>query len=171
MDYDIWGSWSSAVGPNAPLNDACAPSSDQQGSAVSGVAAWTKAGMPVDQIVLAVPSYGHSYSVGPSDAFVQGTTILASYPAFNKANQPLGDAWDDTGSVNACGVYQGPGGTFEFWGLVVGGFLTPEGTNATGIYYRLDSCSQTVRKPSTRCHYFFKGPAVSPTSTTKHPKS
>ncbi|KAG1751290.1 glycoside hydrolase family 18 protein [Suillus paluster] len=143
MDYDVWGSWTSAVGPNAPLNDSCAKSSEQQGSAVSAVKAWSKAGMPVDQIVLGVPSYGHSYSVKPTDAFVSGTKTLASYPAFNASNQPVGDAWDNTGSVDACGNYQGSGGTFNFWGLVDGGFLNSEGTTAKGIYYRFDSCSQT----------------------------
>ncbi|KAG2039732.1 glycoside hydrolase family 18 protein [Suillus americanus] len=143
MDYDIWGSWSSAVGPNAPLDDACASSSEKQGSAVSAVKAWSNAGMPIDQIVLGVPSYGHSYSVKPSDAFVSGTKTLAAYPAFNSSNQPVGDAWDNTGSVDSCGVYQGSGGTFNFWGLVDGGFLNSEGTTAQGIYYRFDSCSQT----------------------------
>ncbi|KAG1739311.1 glycoside hydrolase family 18 protein [Suillus lakei] len=143
MDYDIWGSWSSAVGPNAPLNDSCAQSSEQQGSAVSAVKAWSNAGMPVDKIVLGVPSYGHSFSVKPSDAFVSGTKTLTAYPAFNSSNQPVGDAWDNTGSVDSCGIYEGPGGTFNFWGLVDGGFLNSEGTTAPGIYYRFDSCSQT----------------------------
>ncbi|KAG2127519.1 glycoside hydrolase family 18 protein [Suillus clintonianus] len=143
MDYDIWGSWSTAVGPNAPLNDTCAKSSEQQGSAVSAVKAWSNAGMPVDQIVLGVPSYGHSFSVKPSDAFVSGTTTLAAYPAFDASNQPAGDAWDATGSVDACGNYEGSGGTFNLWGLVDGGFLNSEGTTADGIYYRFDSCSQT----------------------------
>ena len=145
MNYDIWGSWSSAVGPNAPLNDTCAPPADQDGSAVSAVMAWSAAGIPVDQIVLGVPSYGHSFSVPPSDAFVDGSkTELVPYPMFNASNQPLGDAWDDTGSVDACGVYEGPGGTFELWGLIVGGFLTTEAYPAPGIYYRYDDCSQTV---------------------------
>ena len=145
MNYDVWGSWSSGVGPNAPLNDTCAAPANQVGSAVSAVKAWTAAGMPANQIVLGVPSYGHSFSVSPEDAFVEGSeTELAAYPKFNAAKQPLGDAWDDTGSTNACGVYQGPGGTFNLWGLVDGGFLTTKGNPAQGIYYRYDACSQTV---------------------------
>jgi len=144
MDYDVWGSWSPAVGPNAPLNDTCAPAVYQDGSAVSAVKAWTAAGIPVNQIVLGVASYGHSFSVPPYDAFVNGSsTELAPYPMFNASNQPLGDAWADTGSVDACGVYEGPGGTFDFWGLIDGGFLTVEGYPAQGIYYRYDGCSQT----------------------------
>ncbi|KAN0091397.1 glycoside hydrolase family 18 protein [Tylopilus felleus] len=144
MDYEVWGPWSSTVGPNAPLNDTCAAPANQVGSAVSAVKAWTAAGMPVNQIVLGVPSYGHSFSVPPNDAFVNGSkTELVAYPVYNASNQPLGDAWDDTGSVDACGVYEGPGGTFNLWDLVDGGFLTTEGNPAPGIYYRYDTCSQT----------------------------
>ncbi|KAH7906170.1 glycoside hydrolase family 18 protein [Hygrophoropsis aurantiaca] len=144
MNYDVWGPWSTAVGPNAPLNDTCAAAADQDGSAVSAVRTWGAAGMPANKIVLGVASYGHSFSVPPTDAFVPGsTTQLMAYPAFNASNQPLGDAWDDTGSVDSCGVYEGPGGDWDFWGLIDGGFLTPQGMPAEGIYYRYDTCSQT----------------------------
>lgn len=144
MNYDIWGPWSVAVGPNSPLNDSCAPPEYQDGSAVSAVKVWEAAGMPRNQIVMGVASYGHSFSVPPSDAFVSGSTsTLAAYPAFNASNQPLGDAWDDTGSIDVCGVYEGPGGDWDFWGLVDGGFLTQEGNPAPGIYYRYDSCTET----------------------------
>ncbi|KAF8836466.1 glycoside hydrolase family 18 protein [Paxillus ammoniavirescens] len=144
MNYDIFGSWSAAVGPNAPLNDTCAPPDDQVGSAVSAVKAWTSAGMPLNKIVLGVASYGHSFNVSPSDAFFNGSkTELAAYPKFNASNQPLGDAWDDAAGTDICGVYQRPGGDWDFWGLVDGGFLTSEGDPAPGIYYRYDSCSQT----------------------------
>ncbi|KAF8555059.1 glycoside hydrolase family 18 protein [Imleria badia] len=144
MDYDVWGPWSLSVGPNSPLNDTCTAPANQVGSAVSAVKAWTAAGMPVHKIVLGVPSYGHSFSVSPSDAFVNGSeTELIAYPKFNASNQPLGDTWDDTGGVDSCGVYEGPGGTFNLWGLVDGRFLTTEGNPAPGIYYRYDACSQT----------------------------
>ena len=148
MDYDIWGPWSSSVGPNSPLNSTCATPTNRVGSAVSAVEAWTTAGMPVKKIVLGVPSYGHSFSVSPSGAFVHGSeTELVAYPKFNASNQPLGDAWDDTASVDSCGVNEAPGGTFNLWGLVDGGFLTTKGTPAPGIYYRYDTCSQTVEWP------------------------
>ncbi|KAG2039671.1 glycoside hydrolase family 18 protein [Suillus americanus] len=144
MNYDVWGPWFSTVGPNAPLNDTCAAPANQQGSAVSAVKTWTEAGMPVDQIVLGVASYGHSFSVPPSHAFMsKDAKTLAAYPAFNASNQPLGDAWDNVGSVDICGVYEGSGGTFNFWGLVDNGFLTKEGKPADGIHYRYDTCSQT----------------------------
>ncbi|KAG1854388.1 glycoside hydrolase family 18 protein [Suillus tomentosus] len=147
MNYDVWGSWLPNVGPNAPLNDTCAASAKQQGSAVSAIKAWTDAGMPASQIVLSVPAYGHSFSVAPSDAFAPASgksgKELAAYPSFNASNQPLGDAWDNTGSVDACGVYEASGGVFTFWGLIDNGFLTKEGKPADGIYYRYDTCSQT----------------------------
>lgn len=108
MNYDIWGSWSSSVGPNAPLDDSCASPANQQGSATSAVAAWTKAGMPAHQIVLGVASYGHSFSVTPSNAVKNGA--LTAYPAFVASNQPVGDAWDDTPGVDVCGNQQGAGG-------------------------------------------------------------
>ncbi|KAG9316849.1 glycoside hydrolase superfamily [Chiua virens] len=124
MNYDIWGSWFPNVGPNAPLKDACAASADQQGSAVSAVKAWTAAGMPVDKIVLGVASYGHSFRVAPSDAFVKDSqTKLVPYPKFNASRQPLGDAWDSVSEIDPCGVNEGPEGIYNLWGLVVGGFL------------------------------------------------
>jgi chitinase len=50
MAYDIYGAWSKTAGPNAPLNDACAPSVDRQGSAADALAAWTKANFPAEQV-------------------------------------------------------------------------------------------------------------------------
>lgn len=145
MNYDVWGSWSSSVGPNSPLNDSCAAPADQEGSAVSAVNAWNAAGMPVDQIVLGVAAYGHSFSVPLYDAFAEGSkTDLVAYPKFNASNQPLGDAGSSTGGVDVCGVYEGPGGTYTLGGLIDGGFLTTDGKPAPGIYYRYDDCSQTV---------------------------
>ncbi|KAJ8588522.1 glycoside hydrolase family 18 protein [Rhizopogon salebrosus TDB-379] len=148
MDYDVWGSWSSYVGPNAPLNDTCAAPADQQGSAqgsaVSAIKSWSDAGMPANKIVLGVAAYGHSFSVAPSDAFVSDDTkTLVAHPAFNASNQPLGDVWDNTGGLDVCGVYEGSGGTFKFWALIDNGFLTEEGTPVGAIYYRFDECSQT----------------------------
>jgi chitinase len=49
MAYDIWGSsWSTSVGPNAPLDDSCAPT--QAGSITSAVKAWTNAKFPANQV-------------------------------------------------------------------------------------------------------------------------
>lgn len=150
MNYDIWGSWSSAVGPNAPLDDSCAPAPDQQGSATSGVKAWMAAGMPANQIVLGVAAYGHSFSVSPQNA-LQGGSLVA-FPSFNKNNQPAGDNWDGAPGTDVCGNPTPQGGIFNFWGLIANGFLTSSGQPAEGIDYRFDTCSQTayVYNPNTQ---------------------
>ncbi|PPQ82606.1 hypothetical protein CVT25_007120 [Psilocybe cyanescens] len=142
MNYDVWGTWSADVGPNAPLNDSCAPV--QAGSATSAVKAWTDANFPVSKIVLGVAAYGHSFHVATSDA-VDGSGALSPYPPFDKSQQPLGDS-DVPGappSVDQCGNSVGVGGTFNFKGMVAAGFLDANGNAAPGIDYRFDNCSQT----------------------------
>ena len=142
MNYDIWGHWSGGVGPNAPLNDTCAAPANQQGSAVSAVQAWTKAGFPKDQLVLGVAAYGHSFLVNNSVALTaQGE--IAAYPPF-EPEQPMGDSSDGP-SVDSCGVRTELTGVFNFRGMIEGGLLDEEGQPLPGIDYRFDECSQTVR--------------------------
>lgn len=162
MNYDIWGSWSDSVGPNAPLDDTCAPAADQQGSAVSAVKLWTAAGIPANQLVLGVAGYGHSFDVSTSAAFAAtqdasatstsqpaGTTPLAAYPSFDKTHQPFGDNRDADAPAgpDQCGVFQpgGPSGIFNFAGMIEQGILDQNGTAVKGVGFRFDSCSQTVR--------------------------
>ncbi|KAI5832872.1 glycoside hydrolase family 18 protein [Schizophyllum commune Tattone D] len=144
MNYDLWGSWSDGVGPNAPLNDTCA--SNPQGSAVSAVNAWTAANFPASQIALGVAAYGHSFAVNASAATPDGTT-LAAYPAFDKANQPMGSSDDPNATgdePDVCGVVGSSiSGVFDFWGMVGEGYLSENGTAAEGVLYRYDECSQT----------------------------
>ena len=143
MNYDIWGSWSPGVGPNAALNDTCAPPQYQQGSAVSAVRSWTSAGLPRNQLVLGVPAYGHSFLVNKSVALTEQGEI-AAYPRF-EPTQPRGDSADGAPGVDVCGAETGWGGAFNFWGLVEGKFLDGKGLPLQGIHYRYDECSQTVR--------------------------
>ncbi|KAK7062037.1 chitinase [Favolaschia claudopus] len=144
MNYDINGPWSSAVGPNAPLKDSCAPSSMQAGSAEDAVNAWNAAGMPLDQIVLGVAAYGHSFRVTKTNAFVPGsTTQLALYPPFDSSNPPVGDAWDDAAGVDECGNSQSQGGVIDFWGLIDQGYLNADGTPKQGVPFLFDNCTRT----------------------------
>ncbi|KAJ7490250.1 glycoside hydrolase family 18 protein [Mycena galericulata] len=143
MNYDVNGPWSAAVGPNAPLRDSCAPPAFQAGSAISAVEAWNAAGMPLDQIVLGVASYGHSFSVAKSDAFVKGSKQLALYPPFNASIAPVGDAWDDTAGIDECGNFEAQGGVMDFWGLIEEGYLNADGTPKKGVPYLFDDCTQT----------------------------
>ncbi|KAK2466026.1 hypothetical protein APHAL10511_001668 [Amanita phalloides] len=142
MNYDIWGSWSPKVGPNAPLDDSCAPSADQVGSAASTVDKWHSAGMPLHQIVLGVAAYGHSYRVERAQAY-EGRS-LALYPPFERGNQPAGDHWDGKPGVDACGNPTGIGGIVNFWGLVWMGYLKHDGTPHKEIAHMFDNCSKTA---------------------------
>ncbi|EKM79886.1 hypothetical protein AGABI1DRAFT_72570 [Agaricus bisporus var. burnettii JB137-S8] len=143
FDYDIWGPWSPTVGPNSPLDDSCETPDNQFGSGASGVKAWNEAGIPMDQLILGVPSYGHSFRVRKADAFVNGTDTLASHPKFDTADPPVGDSWDDAAGNDECGVAQGPGGNIDFWGLIEQGYLTQNGDFAQGVPHRFDTCSQS----------------------------
>ena len=168
MNYDIWGSWipsSLGVGPNAPLDDTCVSSQLQQGSAVRALEAWTSAGFPASKLTLGVAAYGRSFRVTPASAFgsdnsgspaggesgaqtpASATQALVPYPPFDASNPPNGDRWDGAAGVDQCGNSVPPGGIWTFGGLIEGGFLNTDGTPdlESGIAYRFDNCSQTVR--------------------------
>lgn len=48
MVYDFYGS--DSVGPNAPLDDSCAPADKKVGSALNSVTQWTNAGFRPEQV-------------------------------------------------------------------------------------------------------------------------
>lgn len=152
MNYDVFGPFSSTIGPNAPLNDTCAPTASQQGSALSAISAWSTAGFPKSQIVLGVPAYAHSFRVSNTDAFINssdfnsdGTQTLNFYAQFDKADEPHGDAWDSDGTgTDVCGNPNTVGGVFNFWGMIAGGFLNANGSVVEGMVSSFDDCSQTV---------------------------
>ena len=112
---------------------------------MSAVKAWTSAGFPASKIILGVAAYGHSFHVNTNSA-LDASGNLKPYPPFDKSQQPAGDKWDSTATgVDACGNPNVVGGIFNFWGLIDAGFLAEDGTVASGIDYRFDNCSQTVR--------------------------
>jgi len=139
MNYDVSGSWSSGVGPNAPLYDFCAPT--QAGSASSAVQAWTSAGFPTSKIVLGVPAYGHGYYVSPSAA-LDSSGDLAAYPPFDTTNLPSGVSSAFVLMTNQSGNTSGSG-VFTFGDMISAGFLDETGAPAQGTNYRFDNCSQT----------------------------
>ncbi|KAF5353740.1 hypothetical protein D9758_008635 [Tetrapyrgos nigripes] len=163
MNYDVWGSWSSGVGPNAPLNDTCAAPDNQQGSAVSAIKAWTDAGVPLEKIVLGVASYGHSFAVAKDDAFVNGsTTELAAYPPFNASAFPLGDSWDTDADTpfDVCGAPTTNGGNWDLFALIDAGLLDECGNPIDDVPYRFDECSKTayVYRPDQQVMISFDDP-------------
>ncbi|KAF5351917.1 hypothetical protein D9756_007649 [Leucocoprinus leucothites] len=145
MNYDTKSTPSSGAPPNAPLDDSCAPGGSQTGSARTAVSAWETAGIPVNQIVLGVPAYGHSFAIPPSVALSgqdNGTT-LSPYPSYPANNTRKGDRWDGDGGLDVCGNPVGPGGIYSYWGLIDAGLLNSDGTIPENIAYRFDNCSQT----------------------------
>ncbi|KAF9564757.1 glycoside hydrolase family 18 protein, partial [Agrocybe pediades] len=149
MNYDVKSNPSIGAGSSSPLDDTCAPEGAGFGSAVSAVKAWTEAGMPANQIVLGVPAYGHSFvtlssnsTSSTSNATAENSTLTA-YPAYNATLEKHGDKWDGDSGLDVCGVLQGPGGVYTYWGLMDEGFLNQDGSPAEGIEYRFDNCSQT----------------------------
>ncbi|KAG5645440.1 hypothetical protein DXG03_006264 [Asterophora parasitica] len=152
MNYDIRSTPSTGAGPNSPLDDKCAPSDNQFGSAQSALRAWTNAGMPPDRIVLGAPMYGRSYRVPSSAAFADDSnSTLASFPPYILNDQPTGDRWNGHGGLDVCGSYEAPGGSYAFWSLVEESYLNLDGTVKDGISYRYDNCSETpyVYDPKT----------------------
>jgi len=152
MNYDTKTNAAVGAGSRSPLDDSCAPAGAKTGSAMSSVAAWHAAGIPLRQLVLGVPAHAHSYDVAPSVAVSRtNATQLTEYPAF-AAERKVGDRWDGTGGEDACGVTWGPGGTFAYWGLIEEGFLHEDGSPRDGILHRYDDCSETpfVYNPDTR---------------------
>ena len=161
MNYDIWGPWSPTVGPNAPLNDTCASPENQQGSAVSALRTWGKAGIPASQIVLGVAAYGHSFQVPKANAFQNGSSkTMAAYPAFNVSAHPAGDSWDDDAGTDECGNVQTAGGNIDFWGMIELGYLNADGMPKQNISYRYDTCSQTVSQFILFCKCTFTIPLI-----------
>lgn len=146
MNYDVKSNPAIGAGPTSPLDDSCAPEGARFGSAISAVQAWSAAGMPTKQIVLGVPAYGHSFVLTsnpePSSGSAQNVT-LSAYPKYNPSLEKRGDSWDGNGGLDICGVMQGPGGVFTYWGLKEQGFLNQDGSVVDGIKYQFDNCSQT----------------------------
>jgi len=147
MNYDTKSTPSTGAGPNAPLDDSCAPNGAQLGSAASSVNLWTAAGIPANQIALGVPAYGHSFVIPPSVTLSQqsngAATTLSLYPMYTPNSTRKGDRWDGDSGMDVCGNPVGPGGIYTYWGLIEEGFLNPDGTIPGKIASRFDNCSHT----------------------------
>ncbi|KAJ6538875.1 glycoside hydrolase family 18 protein [Mycena vulgaris] len=162
MVYDLSWNWTAGSPriqralPSAPLDDSCYATTlgvtgtglTGRGSARSAVEAWTSAGIPSSQIVLGVPSYGHSFNVNSSEAFLASTSydvhsLLTYYPPYDTLNHTVGDKWDGTGGTDQCGAHVGPGGVWNFFSLIAAGYLLANGSPAMDVPYQWDTCSST----------------------------
>jgi chitinase len=165
MGYDAYGAtFSKVAGPNAPLDDSCAPAGQQTGSATSAFKLWTGAGFSPNQIVLGVASYGHGFHV-PNANIGNDSQKLAQFPAV--AADPTvfgtGEAPGDFGknffhsvtslvlycsenTKDICGNATGPGGVFDYSDMVNRGFIDSKGKATGSLLSQYDECSQTVIK-------------------------
>jgi chitinase len=92
MGYDAYGAtFSKVAGPNAPLNDSCAPAAQQTGSVASAFKQWTAAGFSSDQIILGVAAYGHGFQV-PNANIGNDPQKLAQFPALAENQTVFGTA-------------------------------------------------------------------------------
>ncbi|KAK1975762.1 family 18 glycosyl hydrolase [Colletotrichum cereale] len=142
MGYDIFGAWAPTGGPNAALAFAC-DSRNNQGGISEGVEKWIASGIPASKLVLAVPAYGHGFSVNSTSAFT-APGVLNAYPAQNGSHRFQGSSWDDDPPIDDCGNPQPPSGTYTFWSMITEGkFLDESGKPRQGIASGFDTCSQT----------------------------
>ncbi|KAF9527337.1 chitinase [Crepidotus variabilis] len=145
MNYDVKSNPAIGASPSSPLDDSCAPQGAYNRSAKAAVKAWSNAGMPLNKLVLGVPSYGHSFTV-PISASGTGpvtSTGLDQYPFYSIGTKARGDSWDTTPYTDDCGLPQGPDGIFQYRGLFEQGYLKDDGTPHDGVNYYFDECSQT----------------------------
>ncbi|KAJ6497662.1 glycoside hydrolase family 18 protein [Mycena sanguinolenta] len=71
MNYDIFGDWSPAPGPNAPLGNLCGTSNQPQYSAEAAFSQWTAAKFPASKLLLGLPLYG--YVLNSTNTFLTGS--------------------------------------------------------------------------------------------------
>ncbi|KAK6714995.1 hypothetical protein SNK04_005920 [Fusarium graminearum] len=142
MNYDLYGGWSNVAGPNAALYSSC-DERNNMGSGNQAVTKWNDAGIPLSQIVLGMPNYGHGFKVNATSAYNKNHK-LNLYPAQNSTDRFQGSSWDNDPLIDACGNPNPPGGTYPFWSLIKEAkFLDASGNPAPGIAYTWDKCSNT----------------------------
>ncbi|EKM75822.1 hypothetical protein AGABI1DRAFT_116147 [Agaricus bisporus var. burnettii JB137-S8] len=146
MGYDVYGAtFSKVAGPNAPLDDSCAPTDQQTGSVTSALKQWTAAGFSSNQIMLGVASYGHGFRV-PNSSIGNDPQKLAQFPSLAEDQTILGtaEAPGDYGQLDICGNTTGPGGVFEYGDMVKRGIIDSKGNGVGGLLFQYDECSQTA---------------------------
>ncbi|KAJ7099549.1 glycoside hydrolase family 18 protein [Mycena belliarum] len=84
MNYDIFGDWSDAPGPNAPLGNLCGTSSQPAYSAEAAFSQWTAAKFPASKLLLGLPLYG--YVLNSTKTVLTGSFTVPSTESDNKTS-------------------------------------------------------------------------------------
>jgi len=142
MAYDDVGpSWSTTSGPNAPLYSTCNPSGYTK-SVDSAVKVWIAAGFQAKQLVVGLPAYGYGY--GGVAKLVTTQTPGGPSQLYQSFTKPEGSLTGDAGGVDACGVYEKPGGQWLFTELIKNNKLSSTGLQGASGYMRIfDNCTKT----------------------------
>lgn len=143
MGYDVHGGWAATktVGANAPLNAGCPASPD--GGVSNAIDDWVAAGIPANQLMLAVPAYARTFTV---DKTAVGSTGITTFnPSF--LGIPLGEGEtvaDTSGPDPLCpGDDKRPGGMFTFNALIKEGYLDESGNATSAVTHGYDTCTET----------------------------
>jgi chitinase len=121
--------------------------------------------MPISQIVLGVPAYGHSFRVRKADTYVSASNSSSSssssyalhadeesaekkrlglYPKSDAEDKPAGDAWEDAAGTDVCGAEMGLGGNWDLWALVREGWISAEEKPRPGVDAVWDDYAKTT---------------------------
>lgn len=113
MSYDISGSWMSKSGPNAPLK---ASPSRYDSSVVQSVAAWHKAGIPSNKIVVGIPFYGTALKTNSAVTLKSRMYVPLAKPSAIK-----GDKYDELSADPCPGAKKSYSGSFQWRSIVSAG--------------------------------------------------
>jgi len=147
MAYDVYTSSSKIAGPNAPLFDTCSDPT-QKFSVSRAIKHWTSTGIPANQIVLGLPSYGHSFTLSSSKlsptkfSGKQESLLFQTATGIVPSSAEDGNGGD--GGTDPCGNPNGPSGSWTFKELLKNNILSENGLKGKGDYKRhYDNCAQT----------------------------
>ncbi|KAF7296011.1 Glycoside hydrolase family 18 protein [Mycena kentingensis (nom. inval.)] len=158
MNYDIFGDWSPAPGPNAPLGNLCGSSSQPQYSAEAAFSQWTAAKFPANKLLLGLPLYGYvlnSKKTVLTGSFVDPEAEAAAIAATRGANRrPTTQRPPPTEGTNGIDTAAANANLQSWWGqqipfgeLVAAGALVKksDGSYGEGGGFKMgwDDCSDT----------------------------
>ncbi|KAJ2964637.1 hypothetical protein NQZ79_g522 [Umbelopsis isabellina] len=123
MAYDIAGNWNPDTSSNAPLF-----SGKYDGSSGSvAIAAWNKAGIPKDQLVLGVPFYGFTIDTKKPITAASGQSVPLNPTAIQ------GDQYDTKGADPCPGAVAAYSGEMEWRSVAAEGIL--QNKNGWKVYW------------------------------------
>ncbi|EFP78196.2 uncharacterized protein PGTG_04152 [Puccinia graminis f. sp. tritici CRL 75-36-700-3] len=141
LAHDVYGSSTKTTGPSAPISSRCADSENKV-SVEDAIEVYLKQGFKPEQLSLAIPGFGKSWTLAQPELTPKVVGEYTSYYYQNYTGIPPGGKWDDEPGVDDCGKKTGWGGIWLVKELVQDGFLSKDemhGMKGFTRYY--DACS------------------------------